>query len=249
VTIQHDPFISEILAGHVPERREIAPDWKNVLHRAGVREPRRLKLSRRSVVIAFAAILVAMIGSALALSAENDWWFLHGGGGVPIPAGEVVVVTTETWDGHNWNLAAFRTSDLNEREGLCSALTPGQAPGSQGLGASMGCGPLPRSSSTHPDKISFVWAEGPGPDGFPPHAFGPVVGEATKVRLELAGGETIETKTIPAPAELGLPIRFFAAMLPECADLARIVALDNGGNIVGEYTLPHPRFRPTQGCN
>ncbi len=111
----------------------------------------------------------------------------------------------------------------------------------------MSCGPIPEFSSAKPDKISFVWASS---GGLPRHAYGPVVGDATVVRIELVGGETIETKTIPAPAELGLPIRFFATTLPRCAELERIVALDDGGNIVGENRVPHhPGFPPVQGCN
>jgi hypothetical protein len=243
VTIQDDPFISEILAGHVPERREIAPDWANVLRRAGVREHWQRKFSRRRLVIVFATILVAMIASALALSAEKNWWFLRDGMS-PSPSGDVVVAATGTWDDYDWSLVAFRSSDLHPgRDELCFTLNLGRSPSSQG--GSMGCGPIPESSSGNPDKISFVWAG--DSEGSPRHAYGPVVGEATQVRIELAGGNTIETKTIPAPAALGLPVRFFATTLPGCAEIERIVALDNEGNIVAQNTVP-PRFHTPQGC-
>jgi len=265
VTIQDDSFIGEILASHVPERREIAPDWASVVRRTGLREQWRLKLSRRSTVIVFAAILVVMTASALALSAGNDWWFLSDGW--PTPSSDVVVVTRGTWGGSDWSLAAFHTNAIHRnREELCFALTPGELPnprGSRFLGASETCGPIPGSSSTRPDRISFGGFSGPewitNADGtsFPRHVFGSVVGEATRVRIELVGGETIETKTIPAPTQLGLSIRFFVTALPGNSDIAapgsedltRIVALDDRGNIVGKSTVRCSASHPSPlGC-
>ena len=265
MTAHDDAYIGELLASHVPERGEIAPDWANVLRRADFREPWRLKLSRRSLAIAFAVILVAMIASALALSAENDWWFL--GDGQPSPNGDVVVVARGTWDGRDWNLSAFRTDNLHRnREELCFALTPGELPNPRGprfLGASETCGPIPGSPSARPDKITFGGFGGPewvtNSDGtsFPRHIFGSVVGKATRVRIELISGETIETKTIPAPTQLGLSVRFFVTALPGSSDplntrsedLARIVALDDGGNIVGKNTVLCSESNPSPlGC-
>jgi len=265
VTVHDDSFISEILASDVPERREIAPDWANVLRRVGLREQWCLTLSRRSTVIVFAAILVVMTASALALSAGNDWWFLSDGW--PTPSSDVVVVTRGTWGGSDWSLAAFHTNAIHRnREELCFALTPGELPnprGSRFLGASETCGPIPGSPSARPDKITFGGFGGPewvtNSDGtsFPRHIFGSVVGKATRVRIELISGETIETKTIPAPTQLGLSVRFFVTALPGSSDplntrsedLARIVALDDGGNIVGKNTVLCSESNPSPlGC-
>jgi hypothetical protein len=229
VTIQDGPFISEILAGHVPERREIAPDWANVLRRAGVREQRRLKLSHRALIVAFAAILLAMI-SVLAVSAENDWWFLRGT--TATPTGEVVVVATGAWEGHDWTLTAYRTH-FNPEEAVCWALTPGGSPDSRGQDS--GCGMIPVPS----ESFSFGFKTGPKGSGFPPYVLAPVPGEATKVRIELTDRTTIEAKTFAAPAELGLPIRFLAAPLPGCPNLERIVALDDQDHVVAQSSVLH----------
>jgi hypothetical protein len=232
VTIQDDSFIGEILAGHVPERREIAPDWANVLRRAGVHEQWRLKLSRRRLLIALAAILVAVLVSALAVSAENDWWFLRGPvPNGPTPTGEVVVVATGTWEGHGWTLTAYR-AHFNPGGSVCWALTPSES--SDLHGRDFGCGMIPVPS----EPFSF----GAGPtkgSGFPNHVLAPVPGEATNVRIELTDGETIEAKTFAAPAGLGLQIRFLAAQLPECPSLESIVALDDQNNVVAQSSVLH----------
>jgi hypothetical protein len=232
MTIQDDSFIGEILAGYVPERREIAPDWANVLRRAGVHEQWRLKLSRRRLLIALAAILVAVLVSALAVSAENNWWFLRAGPFKgPAPTGEVVVVATGIWEGHGWTLTAYR-AHFNPGGSVCWALTPSEPPDLRGR--DLGCGMIPVPS----EPFSF----GAGPtkgSGFPNYVLAPVPGEAVKARIELTDGETIEAKTIPAPAELGLSIRFLAAPLPECPSLERIVALDDQNNIVAQSSVLH----------
>ncbi|MHB8060418.1 MAG: hypothetical protein ACYDHO_06260 [Gaiellaceae bacterium] len=231
MTIQDDPFISEILAGHVPERREIAPDWANVLRRAGAREQRRLKRSHRGLIVAFAAILLAMVVSVLAVSAENDWWFLRET--TATPAGEVVVVATGAWEGHGWTLAAYRTH-VNPEAEVCLALTPDESPDPHGR--EFFCGMIPIAS----ESFSFAFKTGPKGSGFPPYVLAPLPGAATKVRIELTDGKTIiEAKTFAAPAELGLPIRFLAAPLPGCPNLERIVALDDQSNVVAQSSVLH----------
>ena len=242
MTIQDDPFISEILTSHVPERREIAPNWANVLRRAGFREPWRLELSRRRLLIALTAILVAVLASALAVSAENDWWFLRDGPFKgPAPAGEVVVVAIGTWDGNGWTLAAYRTNADPKQENICEALTPEGSPGPQGSGPMFECAPIPAPS----ESFSFAFKTGPKGSGFPPYVLAVVQDEAVNVRIELTDGETIEAKTIPAPAELGLPIRFVATPLPGCPNLERIVALDDQNNVVAQSSVLHQ----PGGCN
>jgi hypothetical protein len=233
MTIQDDSFIGEILAGHAPERREIAPDWANVLRRAGLRGQWRVKLSRRRLLIALAAIPVAVLVSTLAVSAENDWWFLRGPvPNGPTPTGEVVVVATGTWEGHGWTLTAYR-AHFNPGGSVCWALTPEGAPDPRGRDFSCGMIPLPKES------FSFGFKTGPKGSGFPPYVLAPVPGEATNVRIELTDGETIEAKTFPAPAELGLPIRFLAALLPGCPNLQSIVALDDQNKIVAQSSVLH----------
>ena len=231
MTVQDDSFISEILASHVPERREIAPDWANVLRRAGVREQRHPKRIRRGLTFAFAAILLAMSASVLAVSAENDWWFLRGTKATP--TGEVVVVATGAWEGHDWTLTAYR-AHFNPEESICWALTPSGSPDPHGR--DFGCGMIPAPSNS----FSFAYKTGPKGSGFPPYALAPVPGEAVKVRIEFTDGETIEAKTIPAPAELDLSIRFLATPLPGCAEVKNVVALDDRNNVVAQDELLHP---------
>ncbi|MGA9761153.1 MAG: hypothetical protein WBQ14_01860 [Gaiellaceae bacterium] len=228
MTAYDDPFVGELLASDIPERREITPDWANVLHRAGLREQWHLKLSRRRLLIALAAILVAVLVSALAVSAENDWWFLRGTKATP--TGGVVVVATGTWEGHGWTLTAYRTN-FNPGEEVCLALTPEESPGPRRR--QFFCGMIPVPS----EPFSFGGA-GMGSD-FPNYVLAPVPGEATNARIELTDGETIEAKTIPAPAELGLPIRFLATPLPECPSLENIAALDDQNKVVAQSGVLH----------
>jgi hypothetical protein len=236
VTIQDDSFIGEILASHVPERREIAPDWASVLRRAGLREQWRLKLSRRRLLIALAVILVAVLVSALAVSAENDWWFLRDGPFKgPAPTGEVVVVATGAWEGHGWTLAAYRTNVDPKREQVCLALTPDESPDPHGR--SFLCGLIPIASEW--ESFSFGFGTGPKRSGFPPYVLASVPGGATHVRIELTDGETIEAKTFAAPAELGFQIRFLAAPLPGCPNLESIVALDDQNDLVAQSSVLH----------
>ena len=232
MTIQDDPFIGEILASHLPERREIAPDWANVLRRAGFRERWSLKLSRPRLLIALAAILVAVLVSALAVSAENDWWFLRGTKATP--TGEVVVVATGAWEGHAWTLTAYRTN-FNPEEEVCLALTPDESPDSHGR--DFLCGMIPVPSIW--ESFAFRFTTGPKGSGFPPYVLASVPGEATNVRIELTDRTTIEAKTFAAPAELGLQIRFLAAPLPGCPNLERIVALDDQNKIVAQSSVLH----------
>ena len=235
MTVQDDSFISEILASYVPERREIAPDWANVLRRAGVREQWRPKLIRRGLTFAFAAILLAMSASVLAVSAENDWWFLRGPvPNGPAPTGKVVVVATGTWEGHDWTLTAYRTN-FNPEEEVCLALTPSESPDLRGR--DFGCGMIPVRSEWK--SFAFGFKTGPKGSGFPPYVLASVPGEATNVRIELTDGKTIEAKTFAAPAELGLSIRFLAAPLPGCPNLERIVALDDQNNLVAQSSVLH----------
>ena len=243
MTVQDDSFISEILASYVPERREIALDWANVLRRAGLRQQRRSKLPRRGMVVVLAAILAAMIASALALSAEHDWWFLSEDGMGPTPSKEgVVTVAAGEWKGHSWTLVAYHSKDAGPggKQDLCFALD-----------SALACGPIPGSSSKRPQRITFMESGGPVGPGLPPdplNATGPVSDEVTHVRIELASGETIETNTIPAPAKLGLPVRFFATPLPRCAELKRVVALDDQNNIVAQDIVPRSIVPHSQGC-
>jgi len=235
VTVHDDSFISEILASDVPERREIAPDWANVLRRVGLREQWRLTLSRRRLLIALAAILVAVLVSALAVSAENDWWFLRGPvPGGPTPTGEVVVVATGAWEGHDWTLTAYRTN-FNPEEEVCLALTPSES--SDLRGRDFGCGMIPVPSEWK--SFAFGFKTGPKGSGFPPYVLASVPGEATNVRIELTDRTTIEAKTFAAPAELGLQIRFLAAPLPGCPNLERIVALNDQNKIVAQSSVLH----------
>jgi hypothetical protein len=243
MTVQDDSFISEILASYVPERREIAPEWDGVLDRAGLRTRYRGRPARRALLVAFAVLFVAMLASALALSAEHDWWFLREDGMSPTPSKEgVVIVATGVWDGHSWTLSAFRTNGAGPtgKQDLCFALDN-----------AMSCGPIPGSSSKRPQKITFMesgGSAGPGLPPDPPNVTGPVGDEVTHVRIELADGHAIETGTIPAPAKLGLSVRFFATPLPRCAELKRVVALDDQNNIVAQDIVPRSIVPRSQGC-
>ena len=249
MTIHDDPLAGEILQGYVRERRDVEPDWSDVLRRTELTDslsqvrrsgrrrrtdalsrikPGRRASRRRGLLIAV-AVIAATAGSSLAISAENNWWFLSAG--APNATSDVIVATTGAWGGHDWTLTAYRAQD----EVVCLALTP-QSSTSTGRDAANGCADVGQPASTRRVPITFLYS--PVQADFPAYIDGAVIEKATRVRIELADGSTIETETIAAPTALDLPIRFYAAELPSGVKPVHVIGVDNQNTPVARVDFP-----------
>ena len=225
MSTQDDRFIRAAVATYVPERRDVAPDWAGVLNRANLATPR----SRRAVLAAVAAV-VALVAATLALGADQGWWFGRSGS-APGPVGDIVVVTQGAWNGETWVLTAYR-SEAGE---TCFALTPQSSENSAGRGAAMSCAQVGSSSAALP-LTALVGGE---QLDFPAYIVGPVVSNASQVRVVLSTGRVLEISTIPSPSALHLPVRFYAAALPCGVTPDEVVAIDRQGHVLGQVAAPN----------
>ena len=87
-------------------------NWERVLRDAARRRRLRRVVTPRRLAL-LAAVLAAILIPLVAVAASQNWWFLHGGG--PEAISPVVVVKEGVWDGHPWQLVAFRSAT----DGLC----------------------------------------------------------------------------------------------------------------------------------
>lgn len=217
------------------------PDWADVLGRAGEPErhrPRRLRGKRRLILVF--AVLMAVLAPLIALSAENDWWFL-GDGLLLTPASPPVVVKEGSWDGHPWELVAFRST----RGDLCyGVMPPGGSEGS-GVSGSLACGSFhgierPNDKkSTWDVKIGASSAGGNGGNDLPAHLDGPVIDSASQVEITFPNGRVLRVPTFAAPTSVGR-VRFYATQLPVNASLSSITSLaglDKDGNVVACWVM------------
>jgi hypothetical protein len=200
------------------------------------------KFTRRGLIIAF-AVVATLIGSTLALGAESGWWFLNSNGNTslptPAPVGDVVTVTTGTWDNQKWALTAYRT----ESNKVCFAVTPGSLENSSGQNAVMSCGAI--------GELGITALYSPRQGIFPAYLAGPVVSSANRVHIKLDSGDSVDTDTIAAPS---LPYRFFVATLPCNAAPVEATGFDDQGSVVARIEIPvvgnpSERSATTNGCN
>jgi hypothetical protein len=195
-------------------------DWRDVLARAGTARKRRVLVAG----LALAAVLIPLV----ALAAVNDWWFL-GLRDIPQPVDKVVVVTQGSWDGHPWKLVAYNsqgggtcwsvTFDTAETGG--SSVASG-APGGLGNGGSaLSCGSVVGVHLPHIREIlpTVAYLMGSNADGTIHWIAGPVVDDATSVRVVFDDGTTLRLPTVEPPSSLGQlrwfgPVRFYVGQLP-----------------------------------
>jgi hypothetical protein len=228
------------------------PDWANVLARAGERErhwPPWLRAKRRLIVAlaALAAVLIPLV----AVGAVNDWWFFKNGY-APTPTRAPVVVKVGTWDGHRWELVAYRSTT----DGLCFAVTAtsSKTPGEPGRGAAMGCAPfvgIARTKETKatPDMTITYMSRG-GNKQFPAYIAGPVIEGASQVEIRFTDGQVLRVPTFAAPASLGR-VHFYASPLPPREFLPKWVAgLDNNNNVIACLVVGRAvnGFSPLSAC-
>ena len=209
--------VDQLLDGIVPAS-EWHADWKDVVERAGVRMARPTVHRRRRWAALAAAALIVVLAPLVAVAASQGWWVLRSGAG-PQPTSAPVLVKQGSWSGHGWELVAYPSGT----DGLCFSVIPA---GSEqtGLGAGAACAPfagVQRTAETKPSPdMTITWMSGSQPN-LPPYIAGPVVANATAVKIHLTSGQTLETDTFPAPAPLER-VRFYAMQLAEPLGLGRL---------------------------
>jgi hypothetical protein len=206
------------------------PDWADVLGRAG--EPERHRLwGKRRLILILAVLLAAVLIPLIALGAENEWWFLKGGG-APTPTSPPVVVKEGNWDGHPWELVAFRSA----KGRLCLSVTPTGSKAGVG-GAFLNCGSFAGISRTNLPKatrdlpITLIGAG--ATDGLPAYIAGSVVENASQIEIRFENGRVLRVPTFTVPTSVGR-VRLYAAPLPVRAGepIKLVAGIDNDGNVV-----------------
>lgn len=214
---------------------DFAPDWEDVLARAGVsrRPTRRLRL------VLTAVLLVTIVVPLTAIAESRDWWFFSNG--APAPATDVFVVKTGEWDGTRWELVAYRTVN----RGLCFSLSRAGSKGRGPMNCDQIVGVTPESEQLTPKAIAFLSA-GPSAE-LPAYVAGAVTDEADEVAIYFVDDRVVRTETFAAPDALGA-IRFFAAR-PQRSRLFfalpgrfvdKIEGIDADGRVVACLDLPLP---------
>lgn len=225
--------IEEVLGELVPRFDDERGSWERVLLDAvACRSPRRVVTRRR--LVALVAALAAVLIPLAAIAASQGWWFLHDG--APEAVSPVVIVKEGVWDGHPWQLVAYRSTT----DGFCFGLTP--KTDVLGQGGSLACASLqgvpttPETKPSAPLGITYLQSSGlSGAMQFPLFVSGPVVERAAEVVLTFADGSVVRTPTFPAPSRLGAALRFYAVQLPDLASQPRLVkaaGVDAGGRVV-----------------
>jgi hypothetical protein len=222
-----------------PFPSSVAGDWQEVLRRADAqsslgRTPPHSRvwrqalraLAKRRVVVVLAG-LVAVIVPVIALGAANDWWFFTYGS-APTPRSAPVVVKHGVWNGHPWDLDAYRSGT----NGLCFALKATDSNEGAGMGCVTFVG-IARTNQTQPGpELTITFASHGGNRRFPAYIVGPVIAAASKVKIQFPDGQVLRVPTFAAPRSLGR-VRFYVTPLPAHEFVPKWVAgLDAHGRIV-----------------
>jgi hypothetical protein len=237
MTMNDDSLVHDALEDYERERTEVEPDWPNVLERMKAGTRRRLPLriragskrTRRLVVVGFATA-VALLSAALAVGAGEGWGFLHiGNGGIApppklVPAGEVMVVASGSWDNQDWTLVAYR----NYGGDACSSFLMGVSPAN----AKNGIGVISCVSAIGRPSFEAKTAD------FPAHLEGPVSADTSTVEVALSDGSTIDGKTIAPPDGLGLPVRYVVLQIPCGAVPHSVSEINDQGSVLARYRIP-----------
>jgi hypothetical protein len=261
-----DVRVQEAIKTSIPERPDIEPNWEDVMQRltrieraAPLKKAVRLsswrgrprsrqrlrhRLANRRLVVA-AVVIVALAGAALAVAAGEGWWFEQPEIDAPNPAHGVLVVAEGTWNGRGWTLTAYGATG----GAVCYALTPVSTEGTTPPGAAFSCAHVgrPPSGQAEPHYVPLTALMNAAQVDFPGYVVGPVIDEATRIRIRLSDGRALETKTLAAPRGFDLALRFFAVPLPCSVSAVRAEAFDDHGTVLGriELSQPGPPARPT----
>lgn len=249
---EYDVELARALDEALP-RQPSAGDWARVLDAAaGGRWWTRRHHQRLMVAIVVVAIVVLVPLTALAVS--NDWWFLGSSSLAPPPVGKVIVVGEGNANGVPWAMTAYRSAT----QGLCVGFTPNppdnrpaaltQGSDSAGLSCGSHVRGMPDVPPAEAHSFSFFgsFARPANPKGFPDFVAGTTADDVAQVRVVRANGETITVDTFAAPSELGMPLRFFVALVPAGSRVHDLVAVNANGDTVDRAVLGLPPTLTTQ---
>jgi len=240
---EHDPGIARILDQALPHEFD-APAWELILAESRSPSPRRLpRLTRKKLVLLVALVLLAVLVPLSALGVANDWWIFDMGGNSFGPTGNVITIASVRVESAPWDLIAFET----KATGLCFSIAA-HGPGSNKTTwqAMLSCsGAHGLSGPTWQPVVSFFSSSVTNKSGATVYIVGgPTDRRVAEVDVVDSDGEAVTTRTIPAPRELGLPIRFFLTKLPPSthwgSSVKELIARDSAGKVLKRVTYPAP---------
>jgi hypothetical protein len=198
--------------------------------------------------VVLVAVLAGVLVSLAAVGATNDWWFLESGSS-PTPRQAPNVVKQGEWNGHPWQLAAWRSESHPGRfpftpDGLCFSVTPrgfpaeGEGGVTSCVGAFTGIEPMPETKTSSEMTITFLG--GTASKQLPAYIAGPVINKATAVEVRFGNGDVLRVPTFAAPRGRLQRIRFYARPLPtnvqptpnDTTWLKSVAGLDTKGNVI-----------------
>lgn len=240
----------------------VEPDWPDALARAGYlgrHFPRRRELfGRRRLLVVLAAALATMY--AVPAVAEERWWWVSSPDESMQPITQVLTVGSWTskelkihpeeggvpsarFDavGGQWLLQAF----INQRGLLCVGVSPDPPRLANEVGAFIACGhPVHgigpaatperdrhwvRFDTAIPGKVESAKAR---------FMFGPAAANVRELDLENEDGRVICVSALAAPEGLGVPARFWIAVVPMEQLVHTLVPRDEDGTALERWRLP-----------
>jgi hypothetical protein len=217
-----------------------------VVEHSADRPPSRLVTTRRLMVLV--AVLAAVLVTLAAVSATKDWWFLNSGSS-PTPSHGPNVVMQGEWNGHPWQLSAWRSESHSARfpftpDGLCLSVTPRGFPG-EGEGGDTSCvgsfaGIESMAETKTSSEMTITFLGGTASKQLPAYIAGPVISKATAVEVRFGNGDVLRVPTFAAPRGRLRRVRFYATSLPANVQptpndptwLKSVAGLDGNKNVV-----------------
>ena len=194
-------------------------------------------LTKRRLMLGFAALAAALVPLA-ALGAANDWWFFQDHGPAPVRAPDVM--KEGEWSGHPWQLIAYRSGSV----GLCVSVTPAGS-NADGSGGATGCAPfvgVPTAETKGQPKMTITFLGGAASTELPAYIAGPVIDKASTVEIEFGTGEVLRLPAFSGAASLGR-VRFYAAQLPAT------IPMPQPGQRIQNPTQPWPPINTLAGLD
>ncbi len=226
-----DPALAHVLDALLP--RGVADgEWGRLVRDARGRRRR----------LAVAVVTVALLGLVplTAIAADNGWWFFGTPLAAPAPLGDVVTVESGHSNGVPWAMTAYQTTNQE----VCVSIVPNPPTGQPTAGSAtmLGCSAVrgsPGAQNAAATAVGLVSTAFKGADGTVDEIVGgPAAADVARVVVVTGSGPETTADTIPAPAQLGLPIRFFLAELPSESEVQSVRALDASGNVLQTVTIP-----------
>jgi hypothetical protein len=223
---------------------EIADDWGRVLRdadagRLGYARVHQALTPRLRLVLVATVLLLAALIPLTALGVSNSWWLRDSGRRPPAPIGEAIVLRTGKSNAISWSLIGYRT--VQNRMCLVFTTTqpqiqngPPPSPPATYCDANV-VGMADQASTKPPGLLAFFGSVAPEDAGN--FVAGPTSAQVAHVKILLSDGGAFIVDTAPVPDELGQPIRFFVAVVPERDAVSEIDALSGSGEVLDHTTV------------